>query len=111
MRFERFLNLYRCNARLFNNLRLNETLITTKTFKNATVNLAVSNLGVGLMVQPLYIASLVMEMEQKTENNPAYNINVQFLNFTLNLFGFTSFFGVTFLSLDRFLPVYLLLRY
>ena len=36
LRFERFLNLYRCNARLFNNLRLNETLIITKTFKNAT---------------------------------------------------------------------------
>ena len=75
------------------------------------VNLAVSNLGVALMVQPLYITSLVMEMEQNTENNPAYNINVQFLRFTLNLFGFTSFFGVTFFSLDRFLAVYLHLRY
>ena len=74
-----------------------------RPLKTLPVNLAVSNPGVGLMVQPLYIASLVMEMEQKTENNPAYNINVQFLKSTLNLFGFTSF-GVTFLSLDRFPP-------
>ena len=44
-----------------------------RPLKALPVNLAVSNLGVGLMVQPLYIASLVMEMEQKTENNPAYN--------------------------------------
>ena len=75
-----------------------------RPLKTLPVNLAVSNPGVGLMVQPLYIASLVMEMEQKTENNPAYNINVQFLKSTLNLFGFTSFFGLTFLSLDRFPP-------
>ena len=79
------------------------------------LSLAVSDLGVGLMVQPsyiqLYIATLVMEMEQKTENNPAYNIIDQFLRFTLNLFGFASFLGITFLSLDRFLAVYLHLRY
>ena len=54
---------------------------------------------------------LSWKWSKKTENNPAYNINVQFLKFTLNLFGFTSFCGVTFLSLDRFLAVYLFLRY
>ena len=50
-------------------------------------------------------------MEQKTENNPAYNITVKFFSFTFNLFGFASFFGVTLLSLDRFLAIYLHLRY
>ena len=35
LRFERFLILHRCNAKLFNDLRLNKTLIITKTFKNA----------------------------------------------------------------------------
>ena len=63
------------------------------------------------MVQPSYIASLVLEMEHKTENNPAYNITYKLYVFTVNLFGFASFFGVTFLSFDRFLAVYLLLRY
>ena len=63
------------------------------------------------MVQPSYIASLVMEMEHKTENNPAYDITYKLYVFTVNLFGFASFFGVTFLSFDRFLAVYLLLRY
>ena len=75
------------------------------------LSLAVSDLGVGLMVQPSYIASLVMEMKQSTENNPAYNIAYKFYAFTVNLFGYASFFGVIFLSLDRFLAVYLHLRY
>ena len=63
------------------------------------------------MVQPSYIASLVMEMEHNTENNPAYDITYKLYVFTVNLFGFASFFGVTFLSFDRFLAVYLHLRY
>ena len=82
-----------------------------RPLKTLLLSLAVSDLGVGLMVQPSYIATLVIEMEQKTENNPAYNIIDQFLRFTLNLFGFASFLGITFLSLDRFLAVYLHLRY
>ena len=82
-----------------------------RPLKTLLLSVAVSDLGVGLMVQPSYIASLVMEMEQKTENNPAYNITYKLYVFTVNLFGFASFFGVTFLSLDRFLAVYLHLRY
>ena len=50
-------------------------------------------------------------MEHKTENNPAYNITYKLYVFTVNLFGFASFFGVTLLSMDRFLAVYLHLRY
>ena len=41
-----------------------------RPLRTLLLSLAVSNLGVGLMVQPSYIATLVMEMEQKTENNP-----------------------------------------
>ena len=82
-----------------------------RPLKTLLLSLAVSDLGVGLMVQPSYIASLVMEMEHKTENNPAYNITYKFYVFTVNFFGYASLFGVTFLSLDRFLAVYLHLRY
>ena len=82
-----------------------------RPLKTLLLSLAVSDLGVGLMVQPSYIASLVMEMEHKTENNPAYKITYKFYVFTVNLFGYASLFGVTFLSLDRFLAVYLHLRY
>ncbi|CAH3173189.1 unnamed protein product, partial [Porites evermanni] len=81
-----------------------------RPLKMLLLSLAVSDLGVGLMVQPSYIASLVMEMEHKTEN-PAYNITYKLYVFTVNLFGYASFFGVIFLSFDRFLAVYLHLRY
>ena len=82
-----------------------------RPLKTLLLSVAVSDLGVGLMVQPSYIASLVMEMEQKTKNNSAYNITYTFYVFTVNLFGYASLFGVTFLSLDTFLAVYLHLRY
>ena len=82
-----------------------------KTLKTLLVSLAVSDLGVGVMVLPSRIVSFIMIMGQKTENNPAYNITVKFFSFTFNLFGFASFFGVTLLSLDRFLAIYLHLRY
>ena len=82
-----------------------------RPLRTLLLSLAVSDLGVGLMVQPSYIATLVMEMEQKTENNPAYNIIFKFYAFTVNLFGFASFFGVTLLSLDGFIAVCLFLRY
>ena len=83
-----------------------------RPLKTLLLSLAVSDLGVGLMVLPSRTASFVMIMEQKTENNhAAYDINDKFFSFTLNLFGFASFFGVTLLSLDRFLAIYLHLRY
>ena len=82
-----------------------------RPLKTLLLSLAVSDLGVGLMVQPSYIATLVMEMEQNTENNPAYNVVFKFYAFTVNLFGYASFFGVTFLSLDGFIAVCLFLRY
>ena len=37
LRFERFLILHRCYTELFDDLRLNKSLITTKTFKNAAL--------------------------------------------------------------------------
>ena len=82
-----------------------------RPLKTMLLSLAVSDLGVGLMVQPSYIAFLVMKMKQSAENNPACNIVFKFYAFTVNLFGYASFFGVIFLSLDRFLAVYLHLRY
>ena len=82
-----------------------------RPLKTLLLSLAVSDLGVGLTVQPSYIATLVMQMEHKTESNPADNITYKFFVFTVNLFGYASFFGVTFLSLHRFLAVYLHLRY
>ena len=86
---------------------LRKTSSLPKPLKTLLLNLAVSDLGVGLLVQPLYIVLLVMEVEQKTINSTIF---IAFLISSI-LFSCVSFFGVVALSADRFLAVYLHLRY
>ena len=90
---------------------IRKTPLLSKPLETLLLSLAVSDLGVGLLVQPLYSVFLVMELEQKTENNPTYNIALIVYSIILNLFLFASFFGVMALSLDRFLAIHLHLRY
>ena len=82
-----------------------------KPLKTLLLSLAVSDLGVGLMAQPLYISSVVMEMKQNTENNPTYNATYIVFLIVGSLFSWASFLGVTALSVDRFLAIHLHLRY
>ena len=51
---------------------LRKTSSLPKTLKTLLLSLAVSDLGVGLLVQPLYVAILLMEIDQST-NSTAYN--------------------------------------
>ena len=78
-----------------------------KPLKTFLLSLGISDLGVGLFVQPLYTGHLVLELEleQNSENifSPWY--------ITANLFAFASLFGVMALSADRFLAIHLHLRY
>ena len=86
---------------------IRKTSSLPKTLKTLILGLAVSDLGVGLLVHPLLVAILVMEMEEKTHGNPTYNKTyLAYLNQS-NLFSFASFFGVAALSADRFLAIHL----
>ena len=78
-----------------------------KTLKTLLLNLAVSDVGVGLLGQPFY-TSLVVEW--LLENNPGCNANIAFI-FIVNMFSFVSFFGVVAVSVDRLLAIHLHLRY
>ena len=105
-----------CTATMLNSvsiLAIRKTSSLPKTLKTLLLNLAVSDLGVGLLVQPLYIALLTMEKEQNAVNNSAHNSNFVYKTFLIlgNLFSFASFFGVAALSADRFLAIHLHLRY
>ena len=105
-----------CTAIMLNSASIpaiRKTSSLSKPLKTLLLSLAVSDLGVGLLVQPMHIALLAMELEQNTVNNLAQNHNVVYKVFliALNLFCISSFFGVTALSADRFLAVHLHLRY
>ena len=90
---------------------LRKTASLSKTLKTLLLSLAVSDLGVGLLAQPLYIATLVIKIDQST----LFGCSVQFTSRILRLLGYVflpaSFFGIFALTVDRFLAIHLHLRY
>jgi len=90
---------------------IRKTSSLPKPLKTLLLSLAVSDLGVGLIVQPLYIACLVMELQQNNENNQSFNATSIAYRITGFIFTFASFFGVVSLSADRFLAIHLHFRY
>ena len=90
---------------------IRKTSLLPKTFKTLLLSLAVSDLGVGLLVQPLFVARLIMELQQNTENNAFYVAMFMAFTVTATLFSFASFLGVIALSADRFLAIRFFLLY
>ena len=86
---------------------LRRTSSLPKTLKALILSVALSDIGVGLVVQPLYIARLLMDMKN-TNNQETYKGIVKVIGRTL---GYVSFFGVTTISVDRFLAIHLHLKH
>ena len=90
---------------------LRKTASLSKTLKTLLLSLAVSDLGVGLLAQPLYIVTLVIEMDPSM----LFGCSVQCTSRIFRLLGYVflpaSFFGIFALSVDRFLAIHLHLRY
>ena len=78
-----------------------------KTLKTFLLSLAVSDVGVGLLAQPLYIWLLVNRIKVKTPNCNTYKV----FDMMTGLFPSASFFGVVAISVDRFLAIQFHLRY
>ena len=89
-------------------IALRKPLTIPRALKIFLLSLAVSDLGVGLLVQPLYITRLVMMIK---ENTQTYEITLTFFYSTSCFFASASFFGVVALAADRFLALHLHLRY
>ena len=93
---------------------LRKTSSLPKTLKTLLLSLSISDLGVGLLVQPLYVAFLAMEItknSKNTDNIIAYWAVVRASAISGSLFAFASFFGVFAITVDRFLAIHLHLRY
>ena len=87
---------------------------TSETFKSLLLSLCISDLGVGFLIQPLYVAYLTMEITKNsktTDNTIAYWAVVKAYAIPHSLFVFASFFGVFAITVDRFLAIHLHLRY
>ena len=74
-----------------------------KPLKTLLLSLAKSDLGVGLLVQPLYIVVGVGEIRRNSNYNNV--INVFIIN--SSFFSYASFFGVVGLTVDEFLAIHL----
>ena len=57
---------------------IRKTSSLPKTLKTLPLSLAASDLGVGLLVQPLYVAILVMEIGLQSVFNPEKSIGLGF---------------------------------
>ena len=90
---------------------IRKTSSLSKPLRTLLLSLAVSDLGVCLIVQPLHIACLVMELQQNKDSNQTFNATSIAYRITGFIFTFASFFGVMSLSADRFLAIHLHLRY
>ena len=87
---------------------IRKTSSLPKTIKTLLLSLAVSDLGVGLLVQPFYIALLVKLLE---ENILLSYSTLKAFDFFQCLFFYASFFGAVAIITDRFLSIQLHLRY
>ena len=89
---------------------IRKTSSLSKTLKTLLLSLAGSDLGVGLLAQPMFVA-YVMDSKQNNETNESYSaIHIACLIPT-NFFIYASLFSVTALCADRFLAIHLHLRY
>ena len=89
---------------------IRKTPSLSKPLKTVLLCLAISDLGVGLTVQPLSVAVRAMELKQADNNQTYYTTYAAFLVST-NVFCFASLFLVVVLITDRFLAIRFCYRY
>ena len=105
-----FNSLLTITAIIFNSVSiqaLRKTSSLPMPLKTLLLSLAVSDLGVGLLVEPFYIGLLVKWLQQDDSTDATCTM----FYWIMDLFSGASFVGVMALSVDRFLAIHLHLRY
>ena len=86
---------------------IRKTASLPKPLRTLLLSLAASDVGVGLLVQPLYISAVVSGLKRKRIDCISY----KGLYVVINFFCISSLLNVVTISVDRFLAVHLHLRY
>ena len=105
--FNSFLSFTAIMLNIVSVLAIRKTPSLPRTLKTLLLSLAVSDVGVGFLVQPFYTSLLVKWIQQMIPNCNTYEI----YSIIAILFGTASFLGVVAVSVDRFLAIHLHLRY
>jgi len=79
----------------------------SKTLKTLLLSLSISDLGVGLLGQPVHTSVLVKLLQKQNPDCHTYLV----FGFIPSVILFASFLGVLAISVDRFLAIHLHLRY
>ena len=108
--FNAFLSFTAITLNIVTIIALRKPLTIPRALKILLLSLAVSDLGAGLLVQPLFITRLVMMIKENTQTL-TYDITLNIFFATANFLIHASFFGIVALAADRFLAVHLHLRY
>ena len=87
---------------------LRRTSSLPKPLKTLLLSLAVSDLGVGFLCQPLYVVLLVKWLQGSSESTCTFY--TAFVS-AMGLVSVPTFFGIMALSVDRFMAIHLHLRY
>ena len=107
-------NFFSCYTTIMSNIvlifALRRSSSLPKTLKALILSVAVSDLGIGLVVQPLYIARMIMQIQQTDDQETSKDIDRALRPIGRTL-GYASFFGVTAISVDRFLAIHLHLKH
>ncbi|XP_073258773.1 adenosine receptor A3-like [Porites lutea] len=86
---------------------LRKTPSLPRTLKTLLLSLAASDLGVGLLAHPVFVARLIIQIRQNTSDNAYDTVFAIFADTPVN----ATFFSVGAITVDRFLAIHLHLRY
>ena len=91
---------------------IRKTSSLSKNLKILLLNLAVSDLCVGLLAQPMTVVNLIStKLNENNETSKTYNATYTAYLIPTNLFAFATLFLVIVLCAERFIAIHYYLRY
>ena len=91
---------------------IRKTSSLSKNLKILLLNLAVSDLCVGLLAQPMTVVHLIStKLNENNETSKTYNATYTAYLIPTNLFAFATLFLVIVLCAERFIAIHYYLRY